>query len=178
MNIEIIGLSGKIGSGKSEISKRYIVPNGYTSISFGHPVKMHAIFQGLLTYNQAFHEKTEQVRGVLQDVGTESGRNVFGQDIWVNMTFHWMQLLHEENGITKFVIPDVRHENEAKHIQQYGGKIYRVHAPVRNAMANITQEQRAHSSETELDTWTFDGYIYNDPLYKDMIEQQVRDLLK
>jgi len=59
-------------------------------------------------------------RGMLQKMGTEAGRNVFGSDLWV-------QSLDSRIDMTKNnVITDVRFPNEIKWIRKKGGFVVRV----------------------------------------------------
>ena len=58
-------------------------------------------------------------RLALQLMGTEAGRNVFHQDIWV------VSLLNRAKG-KNVVVTDVRFKNEIDYIQQNGGIIVRV----------------------------------------------------
>jgi hypothetical protein len=58
-------------------------------------------------------------RLALQLMGTEAGRNVFHQDVWV------ISLLNRAKG-KDVVVTDVRFKNEINYIQQNGGVIVRV----------------------------------------------------
>jgi hypothetical protein len=112
-------------------------------------------------------------------MGTEEGRDVYGEGIWVDTMFAWFQLYHDMWGFTKFVVPDVRFRNELAGIQAHGGKVYRIIAPKRVALSPLTEEQRQHPSETDLDGVPlnqFDGVIYNDPEHATSLRMQIHQL--
>ena len=91
---------------------------------------------------------SKDIRRQLQVLGTECGRKIIDDNIWVNATF---------NGLPdgRYALADVRFPNEAKAIKEIGGKVYRITRP------GITAAN-AHVSETALDDYPFDGIIAND----------------
>jgi hypothetical protein len=80
--------------------------------------------------------------------GTEVGRQMFGENFWVDIAL---------NGIkeTNAVITDVRFRNEADAIKKAGGQVWRIN---RNGIGPVTD----HSSEVDLDKYDFDYVIDND----------------
>ncbi len=172
--IEIVGLSGKAGSGKDHIAQTVLLPLGYTQFSLAYHLKVWIIARGLATWEEVFITKPPHVRKLLQEEGTERGRNVFGNDIWCQTAGLWMRVLAENSGITKFVIPDVRFPNEVEFIQGMGGQVWRIHAPQRTDNSSLTKEAREHISETALDQYLgFNAIIQNDPWYSDTLGTQV-----
>lgn len=97
-----------------------------------------------------------EVRALLQRVGTDAGRDVLGENIWVDATLGDLP----DSTHTPVVITDVRFANEARAIQQRGGIVIRISrsgvGPARNALGQI------HVSETALDGFNFDHYVGND----------------
>jgi hypothetical protein len=177
-NFEVVGISGKAGSGKDYISQNFLIPLGYKQFSFAWHFKVWLIGKGEATHEEVFFTKPPHVRKLLQEEGTERGRNVYGENVWCNTAGEWMRVLAENCGITKFVIPDVRFPNEVEFIQSVGGKVYRVIAPTRSANNNLNEEARRHISETALDEFSgFDGFIMNDPEVADQVQSQVIHLL-
>lgn len=175
-DIQVIGISGKAGSGKDYICQRFFVPE-YAQFSFAWHMKVWVIGKGLATHEEVFKTKPPAVRKLLQEEGTERGRNVYGEQVWVNTTFEWMRVLSEHCGIHKFVIPDVRFPNEANAILERGGQVYRVDSPNRSASSNLTPEARLHPSETALDQYDkFTGFILNDPQWAETVPQQIAHL--
>ena len=97
------------------------------------------------------HAKTSEpeVRALLQRLGSEVGRNLLGEDVWVDLT-----LKHAPDG-SKIVVTDCRFPNEAAAIKRLGGQMWRVSRPG-------TAPVNAHPSETALDDYPFDHYFEND----------------
>jgi hypothetical protein len=175
---QIIGISGKAGTGKDYISQRYLRPLGYHQFSFAWHLKVWLVGRGEATYDEVFHAKPEHVRKLMQEEGTERGRNVYGEQVWVDTMDTWFRVLYENWGITKFVVPDVRFPNEVQGVQRLGGTVLRVVAPKRNAGHNMSKEARLHTSETALDNYEdFDGFLFNDPEYSETVPRQLSSLL-
>jgi hypothetical protein len=161
----IIGLSGYAQVGKDTIANYLVEQYGYRRVAFADPIR-----QALYKLNpkidiadmigvpiatavdglgwESVKVDSEDARQLLQRMGTEVGRNIFGSDFWVYQAF---------NGVSaddKVVFTDVRFQNEADHIKSYYGQVWRVnklnHGPV-----------NGHASETALDSYNFDWSIPN-----------------
>jgi len=137
----VIGLVGFIGSGKNTVAETLMV-NGYQKDSFAAPLKdaVAQIFswdrnmlEGSTTESRQWREQPDAYwsnsfkyevtpRLVLQQFGTESMRNVFHQDIWVKSLVRRI----ETSPYQKFVVSDVRFQNEVQAIHDLGGVIVRV----------------------------------------------------
>jgi len=158
-NVTVIGLSASAGTGKDYVGK-LIKQHGFYNISLAWHFKIQCISHGDATYEEVFETKPPRVRRLLQIMGTEQGREVWGEDIWVNTMFAWMTLYHKDWGIDKFVIPDVRFPNELTAIQRLGGKVYRVTG---DRLGDLTEEAWSHTSEQSLtdDMDLYDGLINN-----------------
>ena len=134
----IIGLVGFIGSGKGTVGDILEV-HGFTKDSFAKPLKdacsimfgwPRELLEGDTEVSRKWREETDSFwsekfgysftpRLALQLMGTEAGRNVFHQDVWV------ISLLNRAKG-KDVVVTDVRFKNEINYIQQNGGVIVRV----------------------------------------------------
>ena len=98
-------------------------------------------------------------RLLLQLLGTECGRQIIHQNIWVNSTF----ANYTED--SKWIISDVRFPNEAEVIKSKGGILIRVNRPGFEDTGN-------HESETALDNYKgFDYIVDNDSNIDDLIEK-------
>jgi hypothetical protein len=89
------------------------------------------------------------------------------------------QTFAAEWGVTKFVVADVRFKNELAAVQRLG-KVYRIAAPMRVEMSSLTQAQRLHVSETDLDDipdTQFDGVVYNDLGFEGSVMSQLEQLV-
>ena len=103
-------------------------------------------------------------RLILQLAGTEAGRHVFGQNIWVNTVARQMN----NSSHDKWVIPDVRFPNEANSILKWNGKLFRVERKIAKASGGA----KLHPSETSLSKykkWT--DVIINNSTMEDLYSQ-------
>ena len=111
-NVKVIGLSGAAGSGKDYVAKTYFIDEyGFRNISLAWHFKIDCIAKGQADYDEVFNTKPPRVRRLLQILGTEQGRELWGENVWVNTVFSWMMLFHKDWGIDRFIIPDVRFPN-------------------------------------------------------------------
>lgn len=174
----VVGISGKAGSGKDFIAQQYFLPRGYTRFSLAWHFKVWLVGKGEATYEEVFHTKPSHIRKLLQEEGTERGRNVYGENVWCHTMGAWMTTLSQHSNITRFVIPDIRFENEVEYIKSIGGIVLRLDAPIRASNNSLTPEARQHISETALDTYkNFDGVIYNDVDYTSGVEDHITEIL-
>jgi hypothetical protein len=178
--IEVIGISGKAGTGKDFIYTNYLAPLGYRRWALADHFKIWAVGKGAATYDEVFHTKPPHVRKALQQTGTEEGRNVYGEDVWCVAAKAWMEHLNITWGENKFCITDVRFPNEVVFIKNMGGKILRIEAPQREAVSTLSAEARTHISETALDEFPiseFSAIIRNDPDDAETVESQIKSAL-
>lgn len=161
----IIGLSGYAQVGKDTVAN-YLVENyGFTKVSFADPIR-EALYT-LNPYvrvgdmpptalaNAVDHMGWEEVkvfssdtRELLQRMGTEVGRDMFGKDFWVNQGL--LRAKEHEN----VVFADTRFINEAEAIKSNNGQVWRITKPGHGPV-------NGHPSETALDEYVFDWYIPN-----------------
>ena len=134
----IIGVLGLIGSGKGTVGDILVESHGFVSESFAKPLKDAAavifnwprnLLEGNTTEGRAWREKVDPFWSVvlkkpnftprlaLQWMGTESGRNVFGEELWTSALFNRVDPSKD------YIITDVRFVNEADSIRQNGGKL-------------------------------------------------------
>lgn len=168
----IIGLSGYAQSGKDTVAD-YLVKNyGYRRVAFADKLRK-ALYNLNPTVQIADMNKvplvslvdglgwegvkadSQETRELLQRMGTEVGRTLFGENFWVDQAM---------NGISKFekvVFTDVRFPNEYKSIKEREGIVWRVERLGVGAVNN-------HISETALDTANFDGIITNNSTKDDL----------
>jgi len=121
----IIGLSGKAGTGKSEVAK-YLIGRGFKLVKFAAPLKRMLKALGLT--QEHIEGRLKEVpcdllggktpREAMLTLGTEWGRNMIAGDLWVNA---WKQTV--EKMPTYVVTDDVRFPNEAKAVHGMGGVI-------------------------------------------------------
>lgn len=166
----VIGLAGYARAGKDTVAQM-ITDYGFEQRSFAKPLKdcLAALnpmcdpgttlrIKDLLEFSDWEGAKTApEVRQLLQRLGTEAGRNVLGQNIWVDALFN-----APSDG--RIVVSDVRFPNEAAAIKARGGLVWRVERPGYGPVNN-------HPSETAIDDFDYDGHIVNDG---DLAQLEVR----
>jgi hypothetical protein len=177
----IIALCGKMGVGKDFILNNYILPylqfnqRNFIKLSFADQLKVNLMVTHNLTYNELYETKTNQSRTLLQLEGTENGRMVLGEDIWLRYFDAWKTVL-DNRGINDYIIPDCRFKNEIDWVKKNGGIVIKVVAHKRN-IDRINKEcnnirNTTHPSETDLDSLDdsfYDIVINND--YDDVIKK-------
>jgi len=172
MTVQVVGISGKAETGKDYLRRTVFEAHGFRPWSLAWHFKIWLIGQGKATYEEVFETKPPHIRELLQQEGTERGRNVFGEDIWCNTAAAWIDLLAREWHVPGIVIPDVRFPNEVEMVHRLGGKVVRIRAPQRVETSRLSAEARGHFSETALDNYdNFDLYVDNDPGAPSLLEQ-------
>ena len=167
----IIALSGYARSGKNEAAN-VLVTRGWRQVAFadklrdflyalnplvpGHYGAGNLRLRTLVDRVGWDYAKTTypEVRALLQRTGTEAGRTVLGQDVWVNA------LLDQHADAPALVVTDCRFPNEADAIRKRGGILIRVNRPGVGPAKD--KYGRAHISETALDDYDFDHVLMND----------------
>ena len=161
----IIGLSGYARSGKDTIADYLVEHHGFIKLSFASPMR-EALYKldpeitdmtGLVYgFRQAVNlfgwddMKTyfPTYRGLMQRMGTEVGREMFGENFWVG------QALKQVTPGANVVFSDVRYQNEANAVQAAGGEVWRIERPG-------VGPANDHNSEHDLDNYKFDHRIMN-----------------
>lgn len=155
----VIGLCGFKQSGKSSVSGFLQRKYGFVEMSFADGVRAMAL--GIDPYVKTNSRKTpfmrysevlaakgyegaktlDDVRRLLQRVGTEGGRAIFGPDVWVNALLEQ----YRKSGEVRVVVPDVRFPNEADAIiHALGGTLLRV------VREGFEQSEDVHESERHI----------------------------
>jgi hypothetical protein len=100
-------------------------------------------------------KKVPEVRELLQRNGDDAGRQIFGEDFWIDQAFR------ESEGSPRSVFTDVRYDNEGSRIKFHGGVIYQVVRPGTFAVNN-------HKSESGIDPKLVDRQFVNDGTVADL----------
>ena len=188
--MEIIGLMGHQGVGKNYIADvllKNLPKKNSVIIAFADHFKVDCICKHNCEYNKVFGEKDYETRRMLQKVGTEEGRNVFGENIWINVTETWIKLLNER-GVERFIICDVRFQNEADWIKKMNGILVKIIAPKRyrirleretNNNEELMNQIKNHKSEVMIDEFSdYDIQIKNDIDDNLDIDNLIKKLIK
>lgn len=154
--MKIIGVCGLAGSGKDTVADYLVAKHNYTKVSFAAILKDMLRVAGLPEpTNRDDKEKIIEGfnfswRHAAQTLGTEYGRVCLGENIWIDLT---MKSLREDG---KYVVSDVRFENEATAIRNVGNLIH-----LKGRGANLG-ELSAHASEAGVAYKSGDVLISND----------------
>ncbi len=103
-----------------------------------------------------------EARALLQRLGTDAGRRLLGEDVWVDAA---LTALPRHRGV---VLTDVRFPNEADAIRARGGVVVRVTRPGVGPV-------NGHVSETAMDDYVPDVVIANDGTLDDL-HAAIRDV--
>jgi hypothetical protein len=166
----IIGLSGYAQSGKDSTAELLCLNYGYTRLAFADPMR-----QALITINPKLDsitrvsdlvedygwdvaKKNPEVRRLLQVLGTDFGRKMLGDDVWINIALSGIK------SEDKIVVSDVRYPNEAEAIKKLGGTVWRINRHNHSAV-------NGHTSEHAMDNYMFNYVIYNDGTLDDLSDE-------
>lgn len=101
-----------------------------------------------------------EIRPLLQRCGTEAGRGVLGDNVWVDAVFR------DITSGQRVVFTDCRFPNEAEAVRERGGLVVRVNRP--GVGPAIGGDGLVHPSETALDSYPFDHTLLNDGSLADL----------
>lgn len=186
--MDIIGLMGHQGVGKNYIADYLLktLPNKNTVIiAFADHFKIDCICKHNCDYNKVFGDKDYDTRKMLQKVGTEEGRYIYGENIWINITETWIRLLNER-GVQRFIICDVRFKNEAEWIKKMNGVLVKIDAPKRyrirleketNNNEELIDKIMNHPSEKNIDDLAMYNFILKNDTDDDF-ELEMNNLMK
>lgn len=172
----LIGLHGYAGAGKDTVAK-LLGDYGYERIAFADKLREALIGLNPVVVVEGgrgirlaplvrahgwdkLKRSVPEVRGLLQRLGTEAGRNIHGEDVWVRLAL--CSVLPADNR----VITDVRFPNEAAAIRTRGGVMVNVLRPGCGPVND-------HASETPLPC---DYTIHNDGKHIEPLRDAVAHL--
>ena len=161
--IRIIAFAGKATGGKSTAAK-YIKSLARkdklpcTIIPFAKPLKQLAKKIG---WNGV---KDDKGRRILQLLGTEIGRQLIDQDIWVK---HWwdavLKFAKKHNDNCLIIVDDCRFDNEGLKVLDNKGKVVCL-----LGRASLIGEAETHASEMGLDAELISSYMDNSGSIEDL----------
>jgi hypothetical protein len=180
-DIKVIGITGCAMHGKDTLAKVLIDKYGYKRISFADPLKngLQKIFG--FTYEQLHGKEKEAIdeywqqtpRKIMQFVGTDLFRNQLpeimphlGTNVWVAVCKKAMLDEWKINPEQKFVITDVRFDNEVNFIKEMNGLIVRVTRP--NIISGLNCQSSIHASEIAISKFVVDHDIVNDTTVEEL----------
>ena len=150
----LVGLAGYARTGKDTVAQILVDDHGFERIGFADKVRdfVAASSEGVraVVKSQGWEaaKSDPNIRGALQRCGM-AAREVIGEDVWVEAAFRDLQ----PGG--RYVVSDVRFENEVEAIWDRGGVNFRINRPG-------TEPINGHVSETALDQVILDNAVWND----------------
>ena len=166
----IIGLSGYARSGKDTVAELLVLNYGFKRMAFADGIRDalialnpilhdgHRLNEVVQMYGWDVAKAKDEVRRLLQVMGTEVGRKLIHEDVWV-----W-RLFNQIDTDERIVIPDVRFPNEARMIKERGGEVWRINRHNHSAVND-------HISERAMDNYMFDRVVYNDGTLDDLSDE-------
>jgi len=174
--MELIGISGYAGSGKDTVADYYIENSRFARYSLADPIKKAASEMfGVPLAHFSDRELKEVVipfwgfspRYMAQIIGTECGRNLFRQDIWIKRAEVEYNKYRDNFNAGGMVIPDIRFENEAVWIQKMGGTLIHITRPDYDGDVGTA----GHASEAGYSDNLKDYTVINDGTIEDLYEK-------
>lgn len=167
----LIGLAGAAGAGKGSVAA-FLVARGFGEIAFADPIyaaisAMTGIGEERLK-DRDFKERPiagigKSPRELLQLFGTEFGRNLVSESIWIDLA---MQKADRYASVgVSVVITDVRFDNEAEAVRGAGGRVWRV---VRDAPSCLAGSTSIHASERGISDRLVDVTVPNNGTMADL----------
>jgi hypothetical protein len=170
--VKVFLISGKAEHGKDALADILLEELGEKAIKF----PLADLVKFLAKYAGWNGEKDLVGRTLLQYIGTERTREECGYPTyWEDRMTEFIEILSYKYDY--FIIPDCRFKSEMeKFINKFGDdaidiRIYRPHHESR-----LTDEQKKHRSETDLDNFAFTYRICNDSTL-DHIRKQARKII-
>jgi len=147
--MKIIAFYGPQQAGKSEAAKAVASMPGWLRLSFADP--LYQMLSTLLGCEARKLDKNQTaaglcgktVRAALQTLGTEWGREMIGQNIWLDAMGRRLNLA-SFNRMGGVVIDDLRFANEYRFLREHGATIVRV-----NRAGVCSKSLNSHASEAD-----------------------------
>ena len=157
--LDIIGITGTAGSGKDTIGQFLVERYGFARIAFADPLKRMAAEigwnGGKEEVDTCAHCGMLQGRKLLQVLGTEAHAHISARTSSVDALLRHIATTRVLTGQSRWVITDVRYQNESDMVHAHGGHIWRVSRPQ-------LRRDDAHDSETQLAAIDADTLFIND----------------
>lgn len=186
----VLTISGKQGSGKSELAKRlvkkFLEESKKESITLKFADPLYEMQDALHEILNDYGIRRPKKDGyLLQWLGTEYGRKHITENIWVDILKTRLEGIPECNPI---MIDDCRFENEFDILKSLGCLMIRLECPeyLRKQRANSWRTDTEHASEVGLDRYSsenkFDLHIdtgkWNADHTLDLAWDKVKEILK
>lgn len=164
-----IALVGHARAGKDTIAQHLVTQHGFTQIALADQLKnallvlnpIVPISDGYVRIDDLVAERgwegaksaSHEIRRLMQTLGTEIARELFGQNVWIRLAVRSAQPFFDRG--RPVVISDVRFPNEASTFRRLGLLLIKVERPG-------TLTLGSHASERAIDTIDCDRELVND----------------
>ena len=164
MSKKLIGLAGKAGAGKDTVADYLWEKEGAIKIAFADALRAAGTSIFDLDPRNFLDRDLKEAeveywgmtpRRMLQLLGTEATKPVFGDDIWLKRWFLSYSAVRDTDHV---VVPDVRFDVEAGAIRNLGGTIIHIIRPG----AGLPGAAGEHASEAGIELQDGDLYLLND----------------
>lgn len=180
--MEIYGLSGFARAGKDTMADFLVEEAGFIKVAFADKLRemLYALnpivsgehwyvhFQDVIDeFGWDGYKETPfgpEMRRLLQRLGTEAGREVMWDTIWIDAAFAGI------DDDASVVVSDARFFNEFDAIRERGGRIFRIERKGVGPTNN-------HPSEMEAVDYPHFDHVFNNDGTVDEFKQQIRELL-
>ena len=183
MTGRLIGIGGYAGTGKDAVATILEDSHGFYGTFMSQPlnaalcrlnpqveVRHGEVFRYVDLINQLGYTKAKElpeVRRLLQAMGTEVGRDMFGQTVWIDQLRNYLAAQKPDDDV---VVTGIRFPNEASMIRELGGELWWMYRPGYGPV-------NSHSSDNSLSLRHFDRVVVNDGTLEDL-EQLVTKMLQ
>lgn len=168
----LLGIHGKARVGKDTVADYLVQNHGYIRNGLADPLKRAAQHMFFLTDAQRDSDELKEIvipywgmspRQMFQKLGTEGGRMVFGDDLWLK---RWTYHYNTYKDHTNYVVSDIRFSNEADYVRSLGGII--IHVTRDSARGMLVGDTVKHASEATLPVGEHDFEIVNSGTKKEL----------
>lgn len=175
MQHKIIGITGRAGAGKDTVANLLMDHHGFQRLAMADKIKdgcaamfgiERALFDDRDQKEVVIPWLGKSPRQLAQLAGTEFGRNLIADDVWLRVAGKGLV-----DGV-RYVLPDVRFENEAAFVRAHGGVILHIIRP-----GTESGTSSAHSSENGIAMADGDRVVLNDEGLDSLLYKAMRVLL-
>lgn len=210
MSGRLIGLGGHLGAGKDAVADYLVAEHSFVKVGMSDRLLDACIaanplvrvtlrealrlrlrvWPGITTYTKLYlavgyvdAKTVESFRAFMQRFGTEAGRNIHGEDVWVDLVEKDVRALLADG--KSVALTGVRFPNEVERVNQIGETWY-VRRPghdgthrrslwqrVLDLILRRTPATATHASESSIDAEKFDRVLLNDGSLEDLYEKSL-----
>lgn len=177
----LVGITGYAQHGKSTVAKYLAHEYGFELFAFADPLRQFLLAQNPWIVDVAHPlfnftairlkdlvdavgwdeaKKIPEVRRLMQATGTEAGRQIIGDSVWIDLT------IGKASGARNGAIQDVRFPNESDAVHAAGGVRWRIERP--NFDNGVDKN---HPSEAFIASLPVDIVLINDGTVKDLCDK-------